>query len=121
LAIGLACLALLLQAMLPLTHFDPTRSQASSMPDWILASICATDPTSLEDGHAGGGQPSAVDRLSCSVCLGLQLANGLTPPASITLRAPAVVVSISYLTLGPIAIESVQRTPAQARAPPQTV
>ena len=120
-AIGLACLALLLQAILPIAHVGAAGSKAAEIPGWILASICAVEPASSEDGHAGGGTPTAVERLSCPVCQGLQRGDGLTPPDSITLRPAAIVVSINYLTLGPIDWEAVQRGPAQARAPPQAI
>jgi len=121
LAVGLACLALLLQAMLPIAHVGSAGSRASEIPRWILASICAVDPAFSEDGHAGDGKSSAVERLSCPICQAFQVGNGLIPPDSITLHPEAVVVSIGFLTLDLIERETLQRSPAQARAPPQTI
>jgi hypothetical protein len=121
LAVGLACLALLLQAMLPIAHVGLAGSRASEIPSWVLASICAVDPASSEDGQTGGVKGSAVERLSCPVCQAFQVGYELIPPNSVALRREAVVVSIGFLTLDLIERETLQRSPAQARAPPQTI
>jgi hypothetical protein len=119
-AIGLACFALLLQAMLPMAHFGPPRGSRSSIPDWVLASICGVDPGSVESGHAGG-EPSTIDRLTCPVCLGIQLASCPPPQESIAFRPPALIASIGYQTSASRIVESARQNAAQPRAPPPIV